>query len=41
MDVQSYSDSHINVIVGQEEDGQQWRFTGFYENPETSKREES
>ena len=38
VDAQSYSDSHIDAIVGQEEDGQQWRLTGFYGNPETSKR---
>lgn len=37
VDVQSYLDSHIDAIVGQEEDGQQWRLTGFYGNPETRK----
>lgn len=41
VDVQSYLDSHIDAIVGQEEDGQQWRLTGFYGNPKTTKREES
>ena len=41
VDVQSYSDSHIDAIVGQGDDGQEWRLTGFYDNPETSKKEES
>ena len=41
MDVQSFSDSHIDAIVDQEDDGQQWRITGFYGNPETSKRQDS
>ena len=41
VDVQSYSDSHIDAIIGQGEDGLQWRLTGFYGNPETSKWEES
>ena len=41
VDVQSYSDSHIDAIIGQGDDGQEWRLTGFYDNPETSKKEES
>ena len=41
VDVQSFSDSHIDAIVDQEDDGQQWRITGFYGNPETSKRQDS
>ena len=41
VDVQSYSDSHIDAIVSPGEGGLQWRLMGFYGNPETSKREES
>ncbi|KAF3973605.1 hypothetical protein CMV_002976 [Castanea mollissima] len=41
VDVQSYSNSHIDAIIGQGEDGQQWRLMGFYGNLETSKWEES
>ena len=41
VDVQSYSDSHIDAIVGQRDNGQEWILTGFYDNPETSKNEES
>lgn len=41
VDVQSYSDSHIDAIIDNGEVGQQWHITGFYGNPETSKREES
>ena len=41
VDVQSFSDSHIDAIVDQGVDGKQWRITGFYGNLETSKRQES
>ena len=41
VDVQSYSDSHIDAIVSPGEDGLQWRLASFYGNLETSKREES
>lgn len=39
--VQSCSDSHIDEIINQGTGSQNWRFTGFYGNPDTSKREES
>ena len=39
VDVQSYSD--IDAIVDQGVIGKQWRITGFYGNPETSKRPDS
>ncbi|XP_023871998.2 uncharacterized protein LOC111984613 [Quercus suber] len=39
--VQSYSESHIDAIVNQNDGSQKWRFTGFYGNPDTSRREES
>ena len=32
VDVQSYSDSHIDAIIDQGDDGLQWRLTGFYGN---------
>ena len=41
VDVQSYSDNHIDVIIVQGDDGLQWRLTGFYGNLKTSKRKES
>ena len=41
MDVQSYSNSHIDAIIGQGDDGMQWHLTSFYGNPETRKWEES
>ena len=41
VDVQSYSDSHIDAIVDQGVIGKKWRITGFYGNPETSKRLDS
>ena len=41
VDVQLYLDSHIDVIVDHGVIGKQWRITGFYRNPETSKRPDS
>lgn len=41
VDVQSFSDSHIDAIVKPEDGSEEWRFTGFYRNPKTSKRDES
>ena len=41
VDVQSYSDNHIDAIVDQGVIGKQWRITGFYGNPKTSKRPDS
>ena len=35
MDVQSYSDDHIDVIIDHGVDDA-WRFTGFYGDPETA-----
>uniref|UniRef100_A0A7N2R7P6 DUF4283 domain-containing protein n=1 Tax=Quercus lobata TaxID=97700 RepID=A0A7N2R7P6_QUELO len=37
----TYSLRHIDVIVNEEGGNKRWRFTGFYGNPEMSKREES
>ena len=39
--VQTFSDNHIDAIVDQGVTRHQWRITGFYGNPETSKRQES
>ena len=41
VDVQTFSDNDIDEIVDQGVTGHQWRITGFYGNPETSKRQES
>ncbi|XP_075645553.1 uncharacterized protein LOC142616624 [Castanea sativa] len=41
VDVQKYSPHHIDAIVTEEQGNKKWRFTGFYGNPETNKREES
>uniref|UniRef100_A0A7N2KPM2 DUF4283 domain-containing protein n=1 Tax=Quercus lobata TaxID=97700 RepID=A0A7N2KPM2_QUELO len=38
--VQTYSNSHIDAVISPNDSTQDWRFTGFYGNPETSKREE-
>lgn len=35
VDIQSYSDRQINVIIGHGVDDA-WRFTGFYEDPDTA-----
>ncbi|XP_050290338.1 uncharacterized protein LOC126728582 [Quercus robur] len=41
VDVQTFSPRHIDVIVTEDAGKMKWRFTGFYGNPETHKREES
>ena len=39
--VQSFSESHIDAIINQNDGSQNWRFTGFYGNSDTSRREKS
>ena len=41
VDVQAYSQNHIDAIVMKEDGNKKWRFTGFYGHPKTNKREES
>ena len=41
MDPLTYSLWHIDVILNEEDRKKRWRFTSFYGNPETSKRDES
>ena len=38
VDVQNFSPRHIDVVVSEDGGNKIWRFTGFYGNPETSKR---
>ena len=38
VEVISYSQNHIDVLIGEYEYGKRWKFTGFYEDPDTSKR---
>ena len=40
VDVQSFSDNHIDAIIDHGVDDA-WRFTGFYEDPETANQENS
>ena len=40
--VQSFSKHHIDVIIGNDnKEVGKWRFTGFYREPDTNKRQES
>lgn len=41
VEVQTYFEHHIDSIIMSEGDSPRWRFTGFYGNPKTNKREES
>lgn len=41
MEIQKYSRRHINAIIKVSEMHKQWKFTGFYGNPDSSKRQES
>ncbi|KAA3483894.1 reverse transcriptase [Gossypium australe] len=39
--LQSFSKRHIDVLVDDQNNGQQWRFTGFYGSPYAQDRDES
>ena len=39
--IMSYSQFHIDVCIKGDNNEAEWRLTGFYGNPETSRREES
>ena len=41
VEVTSFSNKHIDVLVGESEDQRKWRFTGFYGKPDMRKRHES
>ncbi|XP_023890148.2 uncharacterized protein LOC112002224 [Quercus suber] len=41
VEVQTFSENHIDAIIVPGRGSPRWRLTGFYGNPETSKREES
>ena len=41
VDVLTCSPRHIDAIVTEDRGNKQWRFTGFYGHPETSRRDES
>ena len=41
VDVQTFSPRHIDAVISEDGGNKIWRFTDFYGNPETSKREES
>jgi len=41
LEIYNYSRRHINAIIKTGDDNFVWKFTGFYGNPETAKREES
>ena len=39
--IQNYSQHHINAVVASNGAMPDWKFTGFYGNPDTTKRNES
>jgi hypothetical protein len=41
LEVQNFSQRHVNDVINSLEFGFSWKFTGFYGNPELAKREES
>ena len=41
MEIKSYSQHHIDVVVTEASSGFKWRLTGFYGHPETHRRKES
>ena len=38
--IRSYLENHIDAVIGRENEGEEWRFTGFYGYLETSRRKE-
>jgi hypothetical protein len=41
LEIYNFSRRHINAILKSSDDNFVWKFTGFYGNPESAKREES
>jgi hypothetical protein len=41
LEIQNYSQRHINAVVKRRGDGFSWKLTGFYGDPDSSKRKES
>ena len=41
LEIENYSNFHIDAIITEPENGFSWRYTGFYGYPETHLREES
>ena len=41
LEIKSYSQHHIDVVVTEARSGFKWRLTGFYGHPETHRRKES
>jgi len=41
VEIQNYSQSHINAVVRCKHDDSPWKLTGFYGNPDTARRNES
>jgi hypothetical protein len=41
LDIQNYSQRHINGVVKLGMSGEQWKFTGFYGHPDPAKRHEA
>lgn len=41
VEIQTYSEHHIDTIIVLKGASPRWRFTGFYEHPKTNKKEES
>ena len=41
VEVQSYSKSHIDVVIGHDKVDRRWKLIGFYGDLETSKRQRS
>ena len=41
LEIKSFSNHHIDVVISESSNGFVWRFTGFYGHPEAHLREES
>jgi hypothetical protein len=41
LEIFNFSRSHINAVIKEEDDTHSWRFTGFYDHPNCSRRADS
>jgi hypothetical protein len=41
LEIQNFSQQHVNAVINSPELGFSWKFTSFYGNPDPTKREES
>jgi hypothetical protein len=41
LEIQNYSQRHVNAVIHESDSGATWKFTGFYGHPDPMRRQES